>query len=121
MVKQFSDVKSLNIFFMFKYMFCNTQNFILTDQCKNWQTNVVFTKITSVFIQFLDEWHEKKIFFFGFIGQFLLCHSSNFHSQNIIIPKEQRDGWGILFGMHYCLWGKMTLFIIIWAYTSIGA
>ena len=55
------------------------------------------------------------------IGQYLLCNSSNFHSQNVIIPNEQRDGWGILFGMHYCSWGKMTLFINIWAYTSIGA
>ena len=34
MIKQFSDMKSLNIFFMFKYMFCNTQNLILTDQCE---------------------------------------------------------------------------------------
>ena len=31
MIKQFSDIKSLNIVFMFKYMFCNTQNLILTD------------------------------------------------------------------------------------------
>ena len=34
MIKQFSDVKSLNIVFMFKYMFCNTQNLISTDQCE---------------------------------------------------------------------------------------
>ena len=34
MIKQFSDMKSLNIVFMFKYMFCNTQILILTDQCK---------------------------------------------------------------------------------------
>ena len=34
MIKQFSDMKSLDIVFMFKYMFCNTQNFILTDQCE---------------------------------------------------------------------------------------
>ena len=27
--KQFSDMKSLNIVFMFKYMFCNTQNLTL--------------------------------------------------------------------------------------------
>ena len=26
MIKQFSDLNSLNIVFMFKYMFCNTQN-----------------------------------------------------------------------------------------------
>ena len=32
MIKSFSDMKSLNIVFMFKYMFCNTQNLILTDQ-----------------------------------------------------------------------------------------
>ena len=31
MIKQFTDVKSLNVVFMFKYMFCKTQN--LTDQC----------------------------------------------------------------------------------------
>ena len=34
MIKQFSDMKSLNIVFMVKYMFCNTQNLILTDQCE---------------------------------------------------------------------------------------
>ena len=34
MIKQFSDVKSLNIVFMFEDMFCNTQNLILTDQCE---------------------------------------------------------------------------------------
>ena len=34
MIKQFSDMKSLNIVFMFEYMFCNTQNLILTDQCE---------------------------------------------------------------------------------------
>ena len=34
MIKQFSDMKKLNIVFMFKYMFCNTQNSILTDQCE---------------------------------------------------------------------------------------
>ena len=34
MAKQFSDVKSLNIVFMLKYMFCNTKNLILTDQCE---------------------------------------------------------------------------------------
>ena len=34
MFKQFSDVKSLDIVFMVKYMFCNTQNLILTDQCE---------------------------------------------------------------------------------------
>ena len=34
MIKQFSDTKSFNIVFMFKYMFCNTQNLILTDQCE---------------------------------------------------------------------------------------
>ena len=34
MVNQFSDLKSLNIVFKFKYMFCNTQNLILTDQCE---------------------------------------------------------------------------------------
>ena len=28
MTKQFSDVKSLNIVFMFEYMFCNTQNLV---------------------------------------------------------------------------------------------
>ena len=32
MIKQFSNMKSLNIVFMFKYMFRNTQNLILTDQ-----------------------------------------------------------------------------------------
>ena len=34
MIKHFSDMKSLNIVFMFKYMFCNTQNLILADQCE---------------------------------------------------------------------------------------
>ena len=34
MIKQFSDIKSLNIVLMFKYMFCKTQNLILTDQCE---------------------------------------------------------------------------------------
>ena len=33
MIKQFSDMKSLNIVFMFKYMFCNTQNSILMRNC----------------------------------------------------------------------------------------
>ena len=32
MIKHFSDMKSLNIVLMFKYMFCNTQNLILTNQ-----------------------------------------------------------------------------------------
>ena len=32
MIKQFSDMESLNIVFMFEYIFCNTQNLILTDQ-----------------------------------------------------------------------------------------
>ena len=34
MIKQFSDMKSLNIVFMFKYMFCNTQNLILSEKCE---------------------------------------------------------------------------------------
>ena len=34
MIKQSSDMKSVNIVFMFKYMFCNTQNLILSDQCE---------------------------------------------------------------------------------------
>ena len=34
MIKQFSDMKSLNIVFTFKYMFFNAQNLILTDQCE---------------------------------------------------------------------------------------
>ena len=33
MIKQFSDMKSLNIVFMFKYMFRNTQNLILMRNC----------------------------------------------------------------------------------------
>ena len=33
MIKQFSDMKSFNIVFMFKYMFCNTQNLILMRNC----------------------------------------------------------------------------------------
>ena len=59
MIKQFSDLNSLNIVFMFKYMFCNTQNLTSLISAKLWQTNIVFTRITSVFIQFLDDWHEK--------------------------------------------------------------
>ena len=34
MIEQFSEVKGLNIVFMSKYMFCNTQNLILTDHCE---------------------------------------------------------------------------------------
>ena len=34
MIKQFSDMESLNIVFMFKYMFCSAQTLILTDQCE---------------------------------------------------------------------------------------
>ena len=60
MIKQFSDVKSLKIVFMLKYMFCNTQNLNLLISAKLWQTNVVFTRITSVLIKFLDDWHGKK-------------------------------------------------------------
>ena len=55
-------MKSLNIDFMFKYMFCNTLNLTLPlISAKLWQTNVVFTRITSVLIHFLDDWHGKKI------------------------------------------------------------
>ena len=55
MINQFSDMKSLNIVFMFKYIFCNTQNLTLLISAKLRHTNVVFTRITSVFIQFLDD------------------------------------------------------------------
>ena len=34
MIKQFFGMKNLNIVFLFKYMFCNTQNLNLTDQCE---------------------------------------------------------------------------------------
>ena len=34
MIKQFSDMKRLNIIFMFRYMFCNIQNLILIDLCE---------------------------------------------------------------------------------------
>ena len=53
MAKQFSDVNGLNIVFMFKYMFCNTQ--ILTGANSD-RYNFVLTRITSVLIeQFLDD------------------------------------------------------------------
>ena len=42
MIKQFSDMKSLNTVFMFKYMFCNTQNLTLLISAKFsfWMTDM---------------------------------------------------------------------------------